>query len=212
MLKNVGDHPTHRRGDAARRSPTISTPAEFVVVTGGPEVGARIQRPGPGTICFFTGAATVGSQVGPDRGPHDWFPVTLELGGKNPTVGRSRCRPGADRQADHPAPRLANSGQICLSPDYVFVPREREKPVSSTRRKTAFRGSSSHHRGQRRLLLDRQRPPLPTRHRSSSTTPRAKGASHQRSHPDRRKLFPHPQTRAHPADPVCTASPTTWRS
>ena len=50
-------------------------------------------------------------------------PVTLELGGKSPVVvGRS-----ADLQKTADSimtGKMMNAGQICLAPDYVFVPEE----------------------------------------------------------------------------------------
>lgn len=98
-------------------------PEEFVVVTGGPEVGARFSALAWDHL-FFTGAPTVGSQVA-QTAAAQLVPVTLELGGKNPTVVAEDAdvAQAAERIA---RARLANSGQICLSPDYVFVPRHRE--------------------------------------------------------------------------------------
>src|SRR5262249_7846959 len=51
-------------------------------------------------------------------------PVTLELGGKSPVVI------GTSADLAHVARRVAwgkllNAGQVCLAPDYVFVPEER---------------------------------------------------------------------------------------
>ena len=73
---------------------------------------------------FFTGSTAVGRLVAEAAG-RNLVPVTLELGGKNPAV--------VDRAADvqHAAARLAdarmvNSGQVCVCPDYVLVPREHE--------------------------------------------------------------------------------------
>ncbi|MEU9919044.1 aldehyde dehydrogenase family protein [Streptomyces sp. NPDC051001] len=51
------------------------------------------------------------------------LPVTLELGGKNPVV----VAPDADLDmAAHriASTRMLNGGQVCLCPDYVFVPRQ----------------------------------------------------------------------------------------
>src|SRR5690606_28778227 len=49
-------------------------------------------------------------------------PVTLELGGKNPAVIAADADIPAMAQRVMAA-RVANGGQICLCPDYVFVPR-----------------------------------------------------------------------------------------
>src|SRR5207248_4517769 len=51
-------------------------------------------------------------------------PVTLELGGKNPVV----VSPDADikRSATRiAAARMVNGGQVCICPDYAFVPDHR---------------------------------------------------------------------------------------
>lgn len=71
---------------------------------------------------FFTGSPKVGSLVA-QAAAKNLVPVTLELGGKNPVVV------ARDADLDLASLRIAstrvlNGGQICLCPDYVFVPRE----------------------------------------------------------------------------------------
>jgi coniferyl-aldehyde dehydrogenase len=51
-------------------------------------------------------------------------PVTLELGGKNPAVIATDANV-PEMAARVMAARVANGGQICLCPDYTFVPRAR---------------------------------------------------------------------------------------
>ncbi|WP_163334060.1 aldehyde dehydrogenase family protein, partial [Klebsiella aerogenes] len=55
-------------------------------------------------------------------------PVTLELGGKSPVVmGRSAdIAQAAERVA---LGKMLNAGQICLAPDYMLVPEEKEAAV-----------------------------------------------------------------------------------
>jgi coniferyl-aldehyde dehydrogenase len=95
---------------------------EVAVITGGPEVGAAFSAL-PFDHLFLTGSPAVARRV--QRAAADNLtPVTLELGGKNPAIV------GPDASLGHAVSRiikarLANSGQICLSPDYVFVPRDR---------------------------------------------------------------------------------------
>ncbi|MEU2913934.1 aldehyde dehydrogenase family protein [Streptomyces massasporeus] len=70
---------------------------------------------------IFTGSSAVGKLVAAAAGAN-LVPVTLELGGKNPVV----VAPDADLQlAAHriATTRMLNGGQVCLCPDYVFVPR-----------------------------------------------------------------------------------------
>jgi coniferyl-aldehyde dehydrogenase len=96
-------------------------PAEFTVVTGGPAVGAAFSEL-PFDHLFFTGSPGVGAKVAA-AAARNLVPVTLELGGKNPAVvGRGANTAAMARRII--AARLANGGQICLCPDYAFVPRD----------------------------------------------------------------------------------------
>ncbi len=71
---------------------------------------------------FFTGSPSVGSQVA-QAAAKNLVPITLELGGKNPIVvaHNADIELSAHRIA---GTRALNSGQICLCPDLVFVPRD----------------------------------------------------------------------------------------
>ena len=96
-------------------------PAEIAVITGGPRVGGDFSG-----LAFdhllFTGATSIAKHV-MRAASENLVPVTLELGGKSPVVvGRS-----ADIQKTTDAimmGKMMNAGQICLAPDYVFVPEE----------------------------------------------------------------------------------------
>lgn len=71
---------------------------------------------------IFTGSIAVGSQV-MKACADNLVPVTLELGGKSPTIiGRSANIEQAVWRTL--SGKLPNSGQTCISPDYVFVPEE----------------------------------------------------------------------------------------
>lgn len=96
-------------------------PEVIQVVTGGPDVGAAFASQ-PFDHLVFTGSTEVGRRVMEAASQH-LVPVTLELGGKSPAVI------GRDADLDKAAWRLAlakstNSGQLCISPDIVHVPRE----------------------------------------------------------------------------------------
>lgn len=69
---------------------------------------------------FFTGSPEVGSSVAGEAAKN-LVPVTLELGGKNPAVVdvSADIDKAATMLADA---RMVNGGQVCLCPDYVFVP------------------------------------------------------------------------------------------
>ncbi|MDJ0404097.1 coniferyl aldehyde dehydrogenase [Rhodococcus erythropolis] len=104
--------------EAARRT---LDPVEVAVVTGGPEV-ADLLTSLPFDHLVFTGSTTVGKLVMANAAKN-LVPVTLELGGKSPSV--------LSRSADisSAASRLAiakstNAGQLCVSPDLIYVPRE----------------------------------------------------------------------------------------
>lgn len=95
---------------------------ELAVVTGGPDVAAEFSGL-PFDHLFFTGSPSVGAHVQRAAADH-LVPVTLELGGKNPVV----VAPDADirRSATRIAQaRMVNGGQVCVCPDYVFVPDAR---------------------------------------------------------------------------------------
>lgn len=102
--------------------PTEFDELEIAVVTGGPQTGADFAGL-PFDHLLFTGATSIARHV--LRAASDNLtPVTLELGGKSPVVvGRS-----ADLQKTADSimtGKMMNAGQICLAPDYVFVPEER---------------------------------------------------------------------------------------
>jgi coniferyl-aldehyde dehydrogenase len=104
-----------------RLAPKYFSPDELHVVTGGVEVAAAFADL-PFDHLFFTGSPTVGALV-QRAASANLVPVTLELGGKNPVV----VAPDADvrRSATRIAQaRMVNGGQVCVCPDYVFVPAE----------------------------------------------------------------------------------------
>ena len=68
---------------------------------------------------FFTGSARVGRIIMAAAAKH-LTPVTLELGGKSPTiVHRDAHLPTAVKRIL--AGKMMNSGQTCIAPDHVFV-------------------------------------------------------------------------------------------
>jgi coniferyl-aldehyde dehydrogenase len=119
-----------------RTAPEYFDPDELHVVTGGPDVAAAFADL-PLDHLFFTGSPSVGALVG-RAASRNLVPVTLELGGKNPVV----VAPDADvrRSATRIAQaRMVNGGQVCVLPDYVFVPGDRIETFVDVVRDT-FRG------------------------------------------------------------------------
>ncbi|MCZ6894979.1 MAG: aldehyde dehydrogenase family protein, partial [Gammaproteobacteria bacterium] len=108
---------------------------EIAVVTGGPQTGADFSGL-PFDHLLFTGATSIAKHV-MRAAAENLVPVTLELGGKSPVVvGRT-----ADIQQATDSimmVKMMNAGQICLAPDYVFVPDDRvEEFVASSERSVA---------------------------------------------------------------------------
>ena len=117
----------------ARIAPKYFEDTELAVVTGGPDVAAEFSRL-PFDHLFFTGSPSVGSLV-QRAASENLVPVTLELGGKNPVV----VAPTADIQrsaARIAQARLVNGGQVCVCPDYVFVPDRHVAQFVDTVRQT----------------------------------------------------------------------------
>jgi len=92
----------------------------------------------------YTGSADSGRTV-MRSAAENLTPVTLELGGKSPTVV---CD---DFDVDTAADRIlyakfVNAGQTCLAPDYVFVPRaKRDAFVEAAKRIVAQRYPDTNH-------------------------------------------------------------------
>jgi coniferyl-aldehyde dehydrogenase len=92
---------------------------ELAVFNGGPEVGAQFSSL-PFDHIIFTGATSIGRHILRAASEH-LTPVTLELGGKSPTI-ISDGFPLKDAAERIVAGKILNVGQVCLSPDYIFVP------------------------------------------------------------------------------------------
>jgi coniferyl-aldehyde dehydrogenase len=108
---------------------------EIAVITGGPQTGADFSG-----LAFdhllFTGATSVAKHV-MRAASENLVPVTLELGGKSPVIisPKADMAPTTDALM---AGKMLNAGQICLAPDYVFVPRNRMSEfVESSKRSVA---------------------------------------------------------------------------
>jgi coniferyl-aldehyde dehydrogenase len=102
--------------------------AEIAVCVGGPDVGEAFSRL-PFDHLLFTGATSIAHHVMRAAAEH-LTPLTLELGGKSPVIV------GQNANIEQTATRVMtgktmNAGQICLAPDYVFVPEgQRDEFVS----------------------------------------------------------------------------------
>jgi coniferyl-aldehyde dehydrogenase len=101
-------------------------PAELAFVSGGPEIGQAFAAL-PFDHLIFTGATGVGRHI-MRAAAENLTPVTLELGGKSPTIiGRSADIAQATERVA--IGKMMNAGQVCLAPDYLLVPDDKEEAV-----------------------------------------------------------------------------------
>ena len=104
------------------------SPDEVAVVTGGPEVAAAFSSL-PFDHLVFTGSTETGRRV-MQAAAENLVPVTLELGGKSPVVmGRSADFAKAGERIA--LGKMMNAGQICLAPDYMVVPEDKQAEAVS---------------------------------------------------------------------------------
>ncbi|MCR9579427.1 MULTISPECIES: coniferyl aldehyde dehydrogenase [Vibrio diabolicus subgroup] len=97
--------------------------SEYVEVFEGEADVARSFSQLPFDHLLFTGSTNVGRAVA-KAAAENLTPVTLELGGKSPVI----IAEDADMKKTVDAilfGKCINAGQICVAPDYAFVPQER---------------------------------------------------------------------------------------
>ncbi|MBX7457460.1 coniferyl aldehyde dehydrogenase [Qipengyuania sp. 1NDH17] len=99
------------------------SPDECAVFTGGPEVAAAFSEL-PFDHLVFTGSTATGKKV-MEAASKNLVPVTLELGGKSPVfLGESADFAKAGERIA--MGKMMNAGQICLAPDYMYVPESKQ--------------------------------------------------------------------------------------
>jgi coniferyl-aldehyde dehydrogenase len=93
----------------------------LAVVVGGVELSQYFSTL-PWDHLTYTGNTAVGKLI-MQEAAKNLTPVTLELGGKNPTIF---LEDGIDEQhiLEYLSFKFCKSGQICTSPDYVLIPEE----------------------------------------------------------------------------------------
>ncbi|WP_084688832.1 coniferyl aldehyde dehydrogenase [Paraburkholderia oxyphila] len=97
-------------------------PAQVCTIEGGRDEAAAFSAL-PFDHLLFTGSTSVGRHVA-QAAARNLTPVTLELGGKSPALlgKHANVETAAQRIVFG---KLLNAGQICVSPDYALVPREK---------------------------------------------------------------------------------------
>ncbi|WP_461538567.1 coniferyl aldehyde dehydrogenase [Spongorhabdus nitratireducens] len=126
-----------------------------LIVEGEAEVGAAFSSL-PFDHLIFTGSTTVGKLVARSAADN-LTPITLEMGGKSPTIIAEDAN--MDIAVDAVIlGKSVNSGQICVSPDYIFVPEARESEFVDTfiKRYTEYHLNSDNENTQTHIVTDRQ--------------------------------------------------------
>ena len=97
---------------------SIFDESEVAVIEGGIETSTALLKL-PFNHIFFTGAPEIGKVV-MEAAAKNLTSVTLELGGKSPTIidETANLKTSAKRIAWG---KFSNSGQVCIAPDYIFV-------------------------------------------------------------------------------------------
>ena len=92
--------------------------SEFCVTTGGVDVAEQFAAL-PFNHLLFTGSEAIGKKV-MRAAAENLTPVTLELGGKTPTIIDSSAKlPEAAASIIYG--KLLNGGQTCIAPDYILI-------------------------------------------------------------------------------------------
>lgn len=104
----------------AQLVPQYFSENELHVVTGDASIGATFSEL-PFDHLIFTGSTQVGKHV-MRAAAENLVPVTLELGGKSPVVitADADIQTAVERTLTI---KTFNAGQICISPDYVLLPK-----------------------------------------------------------------------------------------
>lgn len=107
-----------------RMAEEVFTNNEVAVVEGGTETSQELLKL-PFDHIFFTGSPSIGKVV-MKAAAENLASVTLELGGKSPTIitPSANAKEAAQRIA---VTKFINNGQTCIAPDYVFVHQDKAK-------------------------------------------------------------------------------------
>ena len=97
---------------------------EVKVFNGGIKTSTQLLKL-PFDHIFFTGSSSVGKIV-MAAAAKNLASVTLELGGKSPTIidRSANLKKAAQRIVQG---KFANNGQICIAPDYILIQKEKEE-------------------------------------------------------------------------------------
>lgn len=130
--------------------------SEHVHVVEGVKGAGSIFSTLPFDHIIFTGSTAVGKMVAKSASKN-LTPITLELGGKSPTI----IAEDANMEKAVDAVILGksiNSGQICVAPDYIMVHQSREKEFVETfiQRYRAYHVEKNQENSQTHIINDKQ--------------------------------------------------------
>lgn len=125
------------------------------IIEGEAEIGAAFSKVEFDHI-IFTGSSTVGKLVA-EAAAKNLTPVTLELGGKSPTIIDDTVDMNIAVDAIILGKSL-NSGQICVSPDYIFVEEKRQEEFVDTfiKKYSEYHLTSNNKNKQTHIVSERQ--------------------------------------------------------
>lgn len=118
VILKPSEHTPHSSAIMKKIVDEVFDPAEVSLIEGGVEVSQALLQL-PFNHIFFTGAPAIGKIV-MAAAAKNLTSVTLELGGKSPTIvdETANLNKAATRIA---WAKFINNGQICIAPDYLFV-------------------------------------------------------------------------------------------
>ncbi len=108
----------------AKMFASVFDESEVAVFTGGADVGGAFSKL-PFDHLLFTGATSIAYHV-MKAAAENLVPTTLELGGKSPVIVGDSADMALTAKRVMMGKTL-NAGQICLAPDYVMVPQEKQR-------------------------------------------------------------------------------------
>jgi len=120
VILKPSEHAPHNSSLLSKLIPEYFSDEEVVVFEGDHNISKQLTSL-PFDHILFTGSGGVAKKV-LAAAAGNIAPTTLELGGKNPVLVAPDY-PIADAARTIIRGKLLNSGQFCLSPDYVLVPR-----------------------------------------------------------------------------------------
>ncbi len=141
IILKPSEHTPHASAITKKIINDVFDENEIAVVEGGIETSQSLLSL-PFNHIFFTGAPSIGKIVMKAAAKH-LASVTLELGGKSPTIvdETANINAAATRIAWS---KFMNNGQICIAPDYLFVHKNvKDKFIKAVQKKVKqFYGES----------------------------------------------------------------------